>query len=371
MLFDSSLRKELARGFGATLVVLMTIVMTVVLIRTLGEAAQGQVAPQDVLLLLGYLMLGYMPTVLTLSLFIAVVGVLSRAYQSSEMVIWLSSGVGLLRFAAPVFRFAWPVWGVIALLALLVWPWSQQQLRDLRERFERRSDIARIAPGQFQESANGQRVFFVERNVGTSGGATVGRNVFVATTENNRETITSAREGRLITQGTERLLILENGERLETDLITGERRVTQFREYRVVVGEVTPEATESVQPKTLSTLRLLSDPKPVHLAELAYRVGLLLGAFNLTLAAIGLASANPRAGRSTSHLFAVLAFLVYFNLITLSQAWIASGRTGFGQGVAVLHGVVLLLALGWLLRRHLGPALTWRLLLPSAQSSAR
>jgi lipopolysaccharide export system permease protein len=36
MLFDSTLRKELARGFGATLVVILTIVITMMLIRTLG-----------------------------------------------------------------------------------------------------------------------------------------------------------------------------------------------------------------------------------------------------------------------------------------------------------------------------------------------
>ena len=34
MLFDSSIRKELARSFGATLVVLVTVVMTMMLIRT-------------------------------------------------------------------------------------------------------------------------------------------------------------------------------------------------------------------------------------------------------------------------------------------------------------------------------------------------
>ena len=37
MLFHSSVRKELARSFGATLVVLVTIVMTMTLIRTLGR----------------------------------------------------------------------------------------------------------------------------------------------------------------------------------------------------------------------------------------------------------------------------------------------------------------------------------------------
>ena len=50
MLFDSSVRKELARTFGATLVVLLTIMLTNALIRTVGQAASGVVAPQDVVL---------------------------------------------------------------------------------------------------------------------------------------------------------------------------------------------------------------------------------------------------------------------------------------------------------------------------------
>ena len=54
MLFASSLRKELGRSFGATLVVLVTIVMTVMLIRTLGQATIGRVDPSEVLLVMGF-----------------------------------------------------------------------------------------------------------------------------------------------------------------------------------------------------------------------------------------------------------------------------------------------------------------------------
>ena len=42
MLFDTTVRRELARSFGATLVVLLTIVLTMGLVRTVGAAAQGQ-----------------------------------------------------------------------------------------------------------------------------------------------------------------------------------------------------------------------------------------------------------------------------------------------------------------------------------------
>ena len=44
MLFDSTLRRELARNFGATLVVILTIVLTMMLIRTLGQAAIGRIS---------------------------------------------------------------------------------------------------------------------------------------------------------------------------------------------------------------------------------------------------------------------------------------------------------------------------------------
>lgn len=58
MLFDSSIRRELARSFGATLVVLVTVVMTMMLIRTLGQASRGSVNPSDVMLVMGFTVLG-------------------------------------------------------------------------------------------------------------------------------------------------------------------------------------------------------------------------------------------------------------------------------------------------------------------------
>jgi lipopolysaccharide export system permease protein len=147
MLFHSSVRKELARSFGATLVVLVTIVMTMTLIRTLGQATRGSVNPSEVMMVMGYTVLGYLPPILTLSLFIAIVGTISRMYRDSEMVIWFSSGRGLSGFLPPLFRFAWPVLVVIAVLALGVWPWSNQQTQDLRDRYGKRGDLERVTPG--------------------------------------------------------------------------------------------------------------------------------------------------------------------------------------------------------------------------------
>jgi lipopolysaccharide export system permease protein len=53
------------------------------------------VSPQDVVLVLGYTALGHLPTMLSLSMFVAIVVTLGRMYRDSEMVIWFSGGVGL------------------------------------------------------------------------------------------------------------------------------------------------------------------------------------------------------------------------------------------------------------------------------------
>src|SRR3990167_6094675 len=212
MLFHSSLRKELARSFGATLVVLVTVVMTMTLIRTLGEAGRGVFNPADVMIIMGYTVLSDMPTILSMCLFIAVLSVLTRMFRDSEMVIWFGSGRGLTSLLKPLFRFAWPILVVILALAFFILPWAFGRIEDLRDKYEKRGDIARIEPGQFQESASGDRVFFIEKG---SSGKQVGNNVFIATQEQGKETITSARSGKVEVIGADKFLVLENGQRLE------------------------------------------------------------------------------------------------------------------------------------------------------------
>ncbi|NMV22891.1 LptF/LptG family permease, partial [Vibrio parahaemolyticus] len=81
----------------------------------------------------GYVVLGYLPLILCLSLFVATVSTLSRMYRDSETTIWFVSGVPLTRFLRPVLRTAAPVLAVTAVAALLVWPWANQRGAELRQ----------------------------------------------------------------------------------------------------------------------------------------------------------------------------------------------------------------------------------------------
>jgi lipopolysaccharide export system permease protein len=345
MLFDSTLRRELARSFGATLVVILTIVLTMMLIRTLGQAAVGQVAPQDVVLLLGYVGLGHLPTMLALSLFIAVVATLSRMYRQSEMTIWFASGVGLNRFIKPVLRVSWPVLLVIGLLALFVWPWKNLRSVELIERFERRADLSRVVPGQFQTSSDGSRVFFIERDAIDS---RTGRNVFILTQQPKSESITSARNGRIEMQGDDRFLQLTRGQRNEQNLITGEKTLARFEGYRVLAGERVLSSLDNLPPHARRSIDLLREPTLRNQGELVWRLGLLLGAANLLLLGIGLSASNPRQANNWNLLFTLLTFAVYYNLINLTQAWVGSGKVSMGVALVGAHGGACLIAMGLL-----------------------
>ena len=272
MLFHSSIRKELARTFGATFVVLVSIVISMMLIRAVRLAARGSVSPADVMMVMGYTVLSHMSTILTLSLFVAVVGVLSRMYHDSEMVVWFSSGRGLTSFVRPIFRFAWPILATILALAVVIWPWANQQITDLRANYEQRSDLDRIAPGQFQESSNGSRVFFIDKDTPDSN---TGRNVFVSTVKDGKLTITSAQRGHIETQGTDRVLVLEHGRNLESwqDPAANDgtaMRIADFDRYSILVAQAQAPAQQVAPVRARNTLDLLQDPAPQSRAELSW-----------------------------------------------------------------------------------------------------
>lgn len=364
MLFHSSLRKELSRSFGATLVVLVTVVMTMTLIRTLGQASRGSFNPSDVTLVMGYTVLAYMPTLLTMSLFIAIISTLSRMYRESEMVIWFCSGKGLSALLAPLMRFAWPIFAVVAALALLVLPWSNQRIENLKTQYEQRGDLDRVEPGQFQESSNGSRVFFVEK---ANEGQVTGSNVFIASTEHGKETVTSARSGRieLLPQG--QYLMLNNGQRLESEVGTTNLKVSDFELYGAQISSNVPGYESNTAVDTLSTVALLQDLTPLHLGELSWRLGLMFAAINLVIIGVAISSVNPRANKSANVVLALFTFVVYFNLLKLGQSWIASGMLSFTAYLLLLHGSVFVLAVLWLAKGH--NSWQWKTLFPRRSTS--
>ena len=95
MIFQRAVRREFTQSAAGVFVALFAILLTTQLIRLLSDAAQGALAPEAVVALLGFAALNYLPSLLALAAFVAILLSLSRSYRDSEMVVWFSAGQSL------------------------------------------------------------------------------------------------------------------------------------------------------------------------------------------------------------------------------------------------------------------------------------
>lgn len=349
MLFERALRRDLTNLAGAVFATLFTIMVTTTLIRLLGRAASNRVATADVLPLIAFTSINYVPTLLVLTVYVTVLMALSRAYRDSEMVIWFSSGLGLNQWIRPVLSFAAPFVFLIAAVALFVGPWANRQAAEYRVRFEQREDVSQVAAGQFRESAAANRVFFVES---ISEDQAQVRNVFVTQRTGNALTVVASTGGRIMSEpGGDRYLVLEEGRRWDGDWGGAAFRLMEFERYGVMLQPKSSRLTdESARVKT--TWALISQPSAAHQGELVWRMGLPISGVIVALLAIPLAFVNPRVGQSINLVIAVLIYVVYNNLTGIMQAWVSQGRLSFPVGLVATHAVVLAITV-WLFWRRL------------------
>lgn len=364
-LFQRSVTSELASNAGVVFSTLVVVWLSVLLVRLLGDAAAGSIGADVVLGLATFSTITALPTVITVSVFIAVLTTVTRNYRESEMVVWFASGLSLANWARPVLRFAVPAVVMVAILTLVVAPWAYRQIGEYRARFEQRSDLSRVVAGQFGETTGGQRVFFVEPP--TTEGDEIGT-VFVreVDAEGQRQSVVTSSGARVqVQENGDRFLVLDEGQRYDVTPGSSELRLVNFERYGVRLerrddgdAELNARAAAESAVKARSTGQLLEDGDDRAYGELLWRVSLPLVVLNLALLGLPLGAVNPRLGRSGDLLIAGLIAMLYLNLVNLARGWVSAGTVPFALAVWPVHVLVALLTV-WLLYRRLtlrGPA---------------
>lgn len=338
MIFHRALLREFAQLATAVFLSLFLIAITTRLVRLLGQAAGGKIPTDAVVAFLGFFALNALPLLLSLTLFVTVLLTVTRSYRDSEMVIWFNAGLSLAAWVRPVLAFALPLVALIATLSMVIAPWAVRMSEQYRSRVDARDDVARVDPGVFGESRSRDRVFFVESAGAASGEV---RNVFVNSVQHGRTGVMFSRRGLVETAPNgDRFIVMLDGRRYEGVPGEADYRVMEFERYEARVESAAGEEPVPTH-KSLSTLALLGNPTHVNHGELVWRIGVPLSALILALLAIPMSFVNPRAGRSVNLLFALLAYLVYQNLLSVSQARVAQGRLDFSLGWWLVHAAVL------------------------------
>jgi len=350
MIFEQAARREFAHAASGIFVALFAILISTQLIRLLNEAAGGRLAAEAVVALLGFAALRYLPTLLSLTLFMAVLLPLSRTYRDSEMVVWFSSGVALTDWFRPILRFALPIVLAVAALSLFLAPWAILESANYRSQIETKSNSVPLSPGIFREVTAGShasRVIFVEKLDEETGTFS---NIFTSLVQDGRLGVVVANSGQQETLANgDRFLMLDKGHRYEVEPGTPEFRIMEFDRYGVRIEEGTPPEQEDSPRHRL--LWQLSWENSREAGELLWRFGQPIAALLLALLAVPLSFVNPRAGHSTNMLFAIVVFALYNNLLSVSQAWVAREAFSFSSMFLFPHCLMLLIMLILLYRR--------------------
>ncbi|MRW86210.1 LPS export ABC transporter permease LptF [Pseudoduganella sp. FT26W] len=344
MIFQRALRREMASAAGASFTVLFSISVTWTLIGVLGKAAGGKAASSDVIALIAFAVLNYLPTLVILTSFISVLMVVTRTYRDSEMVVWFASGLSLTRWIGPVLTFGLPLVLVTAGLSFVATPWAKQKSLEYVERFEKREDLQKVSPGQFKESASANRIFFVE---GVAGKTAVVQNVFVNTVDEHGTAVIVAREG-VVNDGPkgERYLVLKNGRRYQGTPGQSDFQTMEFDTYSMRVTQQTQDLDADRDAVALPTMELLQKTDSVSRAELLWRMAQPLTCLVLILLAVPLGFVNPRAGSSANLIIALLVFFSYNNFVKLVEASVKQGKGSFALSWWPLHLLALLTVVG-------------------------
>lgn len=350
--FQRALTREMTAMASMAFAALSAIFVVVLLVRTLGKAAVGELAAEAVLPMLAFGYVRVMPTLLSLGLFIGVFMSLSRLWRDSEAVIWMGGGVGPLGWTRPVLRFALPVLVLIGLVSLEGVPWAARMQAEFEQQQEARSQVSSLAPGVFTEDRQGRRVFFVE---GLSSDGRHVENVFIQSRERGRMGVTVARRGDLQElESGETFLVLQQGKRFEGLPGDPEFLMADFESQAV---RIPPQAVQKrgANANALGVAELLGDPTPYHLGEWVRRVSHPVIALMLCLLAVPMSYVNPRAGRSLNVVFAILIYATYNNVASLSEGWVARSNLTAWQSLLAVHGSMLLIVAALFWQRFRGP----------------
>lgn len=348
---DRYLLREFAANLLGVTAVLWLIYVATRFARYLADAAVGRLPAEVIVDLLGYSSLGALSVLLPIATFLAVMLGLSRLSNDNELTVMAACGVPAGRTTRNVLLFSGVLAVVIGILSVVVVP----NLMSNRDMLEQKSKMAAsttgLIAGTFKESQQGKWTFYSQ---GVSDDKQDMENIFIQIRGDAQQRPLTFRAKRghfeIDNQSGDKYLVLENGYRYEGDAGQQDFVIAEYASHSLLVEKGNKQAV-AARSKYKPTLELWQSGRPDHLAEVQWRFATPIMTVILSLIAITLANSGPRQGRYAGFFPAVLVYILYSNLLAVSQAWIAKGTVSLWFGALWVH---LLMLATWLLyeNRH-------------------
>lgn len=355
------LLKEVAKTQLAVFLVLMTIFISQKFVRVLGDASEGSIPGQMVMIFIGLKIPDLAGMMLPLSFFLGVLLAYGRIYADNEMTVLHACGVSEWYVVRVTLVLAVITALVTGLFTLYLAPMASEYQYQVKEELAADSGLSALVAGRFQKTGNNKAVIFIHDKHREDNGFD---KVFVAQLpdENNSEesiinsSLVYAKQGQVLEEETgSQRLVLTNGTRYHSDAENGEFQSVAFDKYHIQIQDQKVEQKHR-KLSALPTVQLFSAPDAKVAAEygatIQWRFAFPIACIILTFIAVPLSVVNPRQGKFAKMLPALMLFLGYFLLLTATRSGIERQALPASIGLWPIHLSALFLGVTLLMKER-------------------
>ncbi len=353
MIISRYLRREVLETLVGVTLVLLLIFISQQLVRYLGYAASGKIAPSVLFQVIGFQIPWLLALLLPPGLFFAVLLTFGRLYADNELRILHSCGYSIWRLTGLVCVTSGLVAVIVGILILWVNPLIAANRQQALAQGSIDNLLDTLMPGRFKVMQGDSRVVYVEK---ISRDHRRASNIFFAEQKQPKEgvtesdvpawTVIAADAGYQQTDPKTGaiFIVAENGYRYEGVPGQMNYRVIRFEQYRLRVPDLHDMISFRGE-EAVPTKKLFEDyQNPDRAAELQWRLSIAISVIILALLAVPLSEVKPRKSRYTALLPALLIYVIYMNLLMVSRHFVEQKMLPVSIGLWWVHGVFLVAA---------------------------
>lgn len=353
----------LFRYFAREVFVTMFAVLGIVLVISVGwrfsgylnQAAAGLMTQEVLFALMAFRLPGFLELITPVSFFLAVMLTYGRLYVDHEMIVLQSCGMSPARLTGMTLVMATLVMMLTAAITLWIKPMGEKEVELLLQGQRNLTEFDTLIPGRFQSIGSGRRVTYTEgiTDDGELSGVFINEYRDPVQADLARSSVTViAQSGKTeVDDMGRRFLVLNQGTRYQGRAGEARYQVITYEEYGQLVEKGNSVKKER-RNAAIPTHELLGSLDPASVAELQWRISVVLMIPVIALLAIPLSRVNPRQGRFTRLVPAVVLCFLYVIALSSARSGMERGNLPLGPGLWWIHGIFIAIAMAaWQLDR--------------------
>jgi len=337
MIISRYLTRQILQVTTATTFILLAVIVLGRFLKYLAQASQGEIDPGVLLLLMLYRIPEFIQLILPLALLLSILLAFGRMYADNEMAVLSACGLSTRRLLGITLVSASIVAVTVGVFSFKVTPWGLVNTANLLEAQKELNEFDVMVPGLFQNISRGARTTYTENIEDEEM-----QNVFMHESATGRVTVADIAVPVEDEEG--RIVMFYYGSVSEKEVEGEGFMLTSFGEMGVRIPDREISIDITVEEKAMPTMLLWQTGQAAHLAELQWRISLVLLIPVLTLMAVPLSRVSPRQGRFAKLVPAVFLYILYFGLLLVSRDLTAAGELPPILGVWWVHMIFLFLA---------------------------